>query len=696
MNYLLMFKNCSFKLILISLLLTLSACGGGSGNVSDNTPLIIDNNVNITYPQLKSTEGLDNPSLAFGLTGISDWHVGLPFLDLMKMSREWIGHLPNQWGGMTYSELRTRGFLDENGWPTSIPSNLSAIGTVFAWDGNEYSQGENREGEYILTYEGEGDLRIISTNDIISEEPGRIVFNISNNQGNWGFNIYDTDPNNTGDYIRNIKIIRQDRVALYNSGAIFNPEWLSTVKNIRQVRFMDMMSTNGSTIVSWSEKRNFDDTTWSGFVPIEVQVRLANEIGSDPWFNMPFHADDNFIKKFAEYVYDNLDQKLVAHVELSNEVWNWAFQQAQDSHQMAISLWTLDPNNTGGGWVNYYGKRASEVMKIWTDVFANETTTRLKRIAGTQTGNTWLSEQVITAPMWQQADPNKYVAPHTYFDALSPTTYFGGKVISSEEYRTVMLSVINNNSIDNNDFHYQLIKGKITGFDNQLQKVIDALNSQKSLADKHGLDLIAYEGGQHVHHSAFVNIPDNELQLLQEHLTGFVRSQQMADLYQELWDEWKQIGTGPFMHFVNISRPSKYGSWGLLASLTDSTPRSILIEQLNISTPAWWEAREGEHFKQGIIDYGTANADIITGTIAEDYLIGYEGNDSIYPGTGNDGVNGGGGTDTVFFSGLQSEYIIAIENVGLRIDGPDGSDYLFAVEELQFEDSKLQLSEITQ
>ena len=543
------FKPRSFWLIGFTVTL-LSACGGNSGNRSEPSEL-----------QFRTAPGLSDPSLAYGLSEINDWHVGLPFLDIMKMSRKWLGHKPNQWGGMDYEELSATGVLDEHGWPTAIPAELEKIGTVFAWDGNEYGQGENRKGEYTLTYDGAGDLRVwgLLPDQIVSEAPGRVVLNINNDQGNWGFHIHATSP---GNHIRNVKIIKTVNQELYDAGAIFNPDWLAIIKDARQIRFMDMMGTNNSTISTWSEQRSYDDVTWAGNVPVEVQVRLANEIGADPWFNMPFHADDNYIRQFSEYVYDNLDAGLIAHVELSNEVWNWAFQQAQDSHQMAISLWNLDPNDAGAGWVNFYGKRASEVMQIWTDVFADESDSRLKRIAGTQAFNSYISELVLTAPMWQRHDPNNYVAPHTYFDALAPATYFGGSVISSEDYRNAMLAAIDDQGVDNYEFHYRLLKGEIGGYANHFQEAIDDLRKQRVITDSYGLELIAYEGGQHIHHSAFTNISDEDLQRLQDHLTGFVRSQQMADFYQELWDEWKQIGTGPFMHFVEIGEPSRWGSWG--------------------------------------------------------------------------------------------------------------------------------------
>lgn len=641
----------------------------------------------VSYPTLEATQGNQDPSLAYGLSGISDWHPGLPFINVMKMTREWLGFLPGQWGGISYSELVSGGYLDENGWPKRIPAHAESIGAIFAWGGNDYNEGQTRAGRYVLTYEGEGDLRLmlIGASAIVSQAPGKIVFNISTDEGNWGYKIYKTDPNNTGNYIRNVAIVKEEYLDLHEAGAIFNPEWLALLKDTRQIRFMDWMKTNGSNQHTWAETTKFNNYSWSvGNVPVEVQVRLANEIGADPWFNIPFHADDAYVRAFAEYVKDNLDPALVAHVELSNEVWNWAFQQTKDAQQLAETRWST---TAGDAWLSYYGMRASQVMKIWTDVFGSATDTRLRRVAGTQTVNAWLSEQIVTAPLWKTKELAAYVAPYTYFDVLSPTTYFGGGAVTDADRRTALLNAINDTSIDEMDFHYKLIKGEIPGFSNEFDTfLVDSMSNQKVVADKYGLDLMAYEGGQHVHHSAFVSIPEADLLALQNHLIAFVRSPQMATLYNETWERWKIYGKGPFMQFGEVGTPSKWGSWGLRASNSDNPPRALAVDIQNQQTPAWWENRGGSHFAQGRILQGTATGETIAGTIAEDYLSGRDGNDTIYPGIGDDGVNGGSGTDKVLFKGQKNQYTVVAKGKGFMVTGPDGKDFVYAVEELVFED----------
>lgn len=68
-------------------------------------------------------------------------------------------------------------------------------------------------------------------------------------------------------------------------------------------------------------------------------VNFSNRIGADPYFNIPLMANDDFVERFARYVYENLDPNLVASVELSNEVWNEGFTANKQAGTAASALW---------------------------------------------------------------------------------------------------------------------------------------------------------------------------------------------------------------------------------------------------------------------------------------------------------------------------------------------------------------------
>ncbi len=262
----------------------------------------------VTNIQFTAAAAPDNPPLAMGLNGIADWSVQQPFVDIMKTSRSWVGHLPGQWGGWDYNDLKKGGYLDENGWPTSIPDELTHIETFVLTDQPEESA--LLAGRYRLSYKGEGTIRLGGRARRPRYRDGEIWFSYTPGEDLVGISIKATDPRGTGNYIRDISIVREDQIELFEVGVVFNPHWTRLIKDLRSVRFMDWMFTNGSEVTSWDQRPRNSDYSYSRVgVPVELMVQLANELGIDPWFNMPHLADNEFSREFATYVQQHLDPR---------------------------------------------------------------------------------------------------------------------------------------------------------------------------------------------------------------------------------------------------------------------------------------------------------------------------------------------------------------------------------------------------
>jgi Ca2+-binding RTX toxin-like protein len=634
-----------------------------------------------SYAKATAAEGLIDPTLAMNASAVTDYSTQMAFLDIAKMMRPWFGQIDGEkFGAVSNIDLRDGGFLDDNGWPTAVPDGVDAIETIWVWN-TSTEAASYRAGTYVLEYEGEGELALDRNATILSEEPGRIVFSVTGDK-NLSLSILSTDPDGAGDYIRDISIVREDYVELHEAGAIFNPQWLEMLEDLRQLRFMDWSKTNDSNIVEWDDRVTLDNFNWGGAgAPVEVMVRLANELGTDAWFCMPANASDDYIRQFATYVRDNLDPGLTASVEFSNETWNWSFDQADDISAMAKADW--GEATTAGETVHYNAKLATEMALIWDEVFAEvDDAPGLVKVMGAQTGAVGRTKSLLKAGTWFNEEPDDAVSPADVFDAVAVTTYFGSAVSVSEDLRNELIAVIDDPEI--NAFDWLAEKLMDPDYPSSVPRTLAALREQKEMVKSFGLDLVAYEGGQHVHH--MFKVP-KEAAALGDFLAEFVRSPQMADLYQALWDGWSEIGDGSFMQFGSVSQSSKWGSWAVWENLEDSNPRGDLLIELNEETASWWEGGGANAaYLQGVTRLGGDADDILVGTEAEDYLIGGAGDDVLIAGTGNDGINGGDGHDLLLLSGTPLDYDIVAEGDGYRITGPDGSDFVINVEEFLFED----------
>ena len=69
-----------------------------------------------------------------------------------------IGNTDAVWKAMSFDELEDGGYLDEDGWPTEIPSEVSAISTTLLSD--LPPENTSMAGRYYVNYEGEGNVEI--------------------------------------------------------------------------------------------------------------------------------------------------------------------------------------------------------------------------------------------------------------------------------------------------------------------------------------------------------------------------------------------------------------------------------------------------------------------------------------------------------------------------------------------------------
>jgi hypothetical protein len=536
-----------------------------------------------------------------------DWSVEYPFIDLLKNSRNWTPDCPEYDeacfpdGKRPEDEGISLLDLDENGWVKSLQAKhdpnltFANVSTIFL-SLNDQPLPETR---FYVLYEGEGTLEYtlsVQKNEELSQ-PGRDVIDITDNSGYAILNISETDPNNTGDYLRNIRIIRADYLDDYEAGeTIFAPDFINHVKAYKALRFMDWMLTNDSDEQEWRDRPKPDNQVsyinhyipGKGRVrgyPIEVMVALANRIQAYPWFNIPHQASDEYIREFAKLVRSELDPNLKVYVEYSNEVWNWGFPQAHYALEAAHERWGKDEKGEyyGDGWMQFHGMKTAQICDSWKQEFGSDRD-RVVCVLGVQTGWKSLEESALDCPLYA-AEGHQPCWQHG-IDALGMTGYFSGYLQKPENVELIHSWLDKGQDYALKQAFRQLEFGDIEGIEGGSEEYKDSIATAiatfkyfKNVAESKNLDIVWYEGGTHFQSSEDDRV-DRFLVEVAEH-------PKIHDLYLKLFNGWKDAGGQLIVMWGGIGENS---AWTFKHSLqdTDHPKWRAMIDFIN-QNPCWWD-----------------------------------------------------------------------------------------------------------
>jgi hypothetical protein len=470
------------------------------------------------------------------LAGITDYSEELVFKNAFKAARSWIPFDADGSGGW---DSGVNIPLRSDGYPLEIPYDNGidppqAVRSLILWD---LSPEEAMPmGNYILKSKGNGQIRLDFGATGTFTSPGE--YTISPTGSNIAISIIESDIN---DPIHDIEVILpgfEDDT----SGGPFHPEFLNFVNDFHVLRFMDWMHTNNSPVQTWEDRTPVDYYTQSlsSGIAYEYIVELCNTTQKAPWVCIPHQADDDYISQMAQFLYDNLDGDLLIYLEYSNEVWNSIFAQNTYAAQQGAAL-----GYSGEPWERawkYTAKRSADIFFLFEQVFGEDDSWRLQKIIPSQSVNSWLSNYIITR--FEESEYNPYDVSAT---ALAIAPYFGGGIgdqIGNE-------GLIETITVDE-------ILNKV-----EMAMEEDAflpISSSLEVANDHGLELVTYEGGQHLVSYQYQN---NET--LTQKLTDANRHERMEDIYCGYLNYWYSA-LGDEALFVNFSSQgsySKYGSWGI-------------------------------------------------------------------------------------------------------------------------------------
>ena len=511
----------------------------------------------------------NNISLGTNLSSIDYYSSQLPFLDEFKSSKSWITQNQQTWNTNEQNLLD----LDDNGWVKSLPppeakTNYIKVGTLLFRGHNNY-----KPGNYVVLYEGEGEIeyRFDATLNEALSSPGRDVIEVNPSESGIFFSITETDPHATGNYLRNIRVIHEATEAIATT-EIFNPEFLDKIAPFSTLRFMDWMETNNSQQQEWTQRPQGTDARYSEVgAPVEIMVELANQTDTIPWFTIPHQATDEYVENFAQYVEENLEPDKKVYVEYSNEVWNWNFEQAKWAEERAKQEWGDSDLNH----LDWYSKRTTEVVGIWDDVFDNSS--RVIGVMAAQAANPATGERVLELNWSEDGSSLKGLG----IDAIAIAPYFGG-YIGDLGNEGILENWANSEDGGVGSLFKEITEGGLLPNSPEggaLANAYDNIKDYAEIAEAENLQLLAYEGGQHL--VGKKGLENN--QAVTDLFIAANRDPRMGEAYHEYLEQWYELGGDLFINFSDIQTPSKWGSWGALESVNqDSSPKwSAIVDYID-------------------------------------------------------------------------------------------------------------------
>ena len=549
----------------------------------------VQNKVSNTTKTAKHQKSFDNKhsqnsSLGINTNEVFEQDASIPFIDLFRVAtpfNENIRCREKDKPCLTDAQVE----YDKNGWPTKL--NGGKAGVFFL---RNVALAALPKGNYNVLYDGEGQIDYQQNAKLVSRKAGEDTIRFDARADGFMTAIAQIVKSNPTNPLKNIRIIMPGGICenspftpvasqsdcgkdkyldfkTHYATLIFNPDYLEFMKDFGVIRMMPMSGITRTPDEKWEQRPNMQEATWGGIygsrgAPLEIQIALANRLQADPWLNVPHIADDNYMRKFAQYVKKHLSQNLIPHIEYTNEAWNSNFVHNEHMQKMGIAQ-KLDQDALLAGY-KYYAKRSLEFFDIWDDVYDGQVKSGRKQFVRIIGG--WDTRPDISSIILAYKDTYKST------DAIAIAPYIGGNLRGFRESETV-------------DDIFALLNDKKSY--RSLPKIMHELNQHAKLAKEFGVSLVAYEGGQGLVDWA----ARDYLQHPNPLFYAANRDTRMNDLYQKLYQQWRDLGAGLFVAFSAPRSCNWSGCWGLkehIKQAVEDAPKLQASLNFMQNNKRWW------------------------------------------------------------------------------------------------------------
>ena len=484
------------------------------------------------------------------LADISNFSSQIIYVDVMHASSEWIAAPADD---LSIFEVEGAMIpLGVNNYPTHSPfefNNQMLLPHVAVL--NSQPEGiRYPSGEYTLIFEGQGEIMVrwdVGGGSFTADDPA-VPHTFQVEPSNLGLNlvIMQSDAN---DPVRNIRLVLPGFADVYETEP-FHPDFLSLLEPFDVLRFMKPLAVEENTVVEWEDRTQVDNYTYVTDdterirfgMPYEHIILLANSQQQDVWINVPPFANDEYIQEMAALFADQLDEGIHLHIEFSNESWNTLYpvtraHMIEQGRQMGFGDDELEAN------MRYHHFRSFQIWKEFEKAF-DERSDQIVKVLGSwsfvDAGR--ISIDAIKDPM---INPDGILP-----DGIAVAVYMGIETVDQMIADFGVGNFTADQLLDRLEQTYE-------------QDIDDFMPQFEFWADSTGIELMAYEGGQHLSIGNFGENPE----VVAEVVAEANRSERLGTLYCNLFDKWyDEYNGGLFMSFVLAESYGLGGSFGILES----------------------------------------------------------------------------------------------------------------------------------
>jgi hypothetical protein len=531
--------------------------------------------------------------------------------------------------------------LDEHGWVVSFGNRP---GRRFTHVALALFNGAGRTvpaGDWVIRYDGHAqvDYDFAPFVVVVSRSPGRDVIRIAPEHDSLlRIRISQIDPT---DHLRNLRVLPPggicgDSPFAYAADAAacpagtfhafeqlgdalrFHPLLLRALQPYRTLRFMQFQGTvEVLDPEPWAQRSRVDDALWGDgwtrIPPIELIVELSNLLGAEPWVNMPYWADDAYVRAFAQLARERLVTTLPIWVEYANEVWNGAYPFSLAGNQIeawAVARW---PGDTFNGEpisrftkrMNYVGMRSAQICAIWREVWGADASRVRCVMPGGPFG--FAGSEALACPLYAAERGGQLCAAQMSALAIAP--YFGGYISdlpASQGGHFEQLRAWTANGDGGLDALFEELRtGSLLNSpdapDGAIAAAMAIVAENRAVAQRFGLPLVAYEAGQHLTPVSPLGTSCDDWNAdpgcppyreIQDLFVAANRDPRMGQLYRTYLDAWRAAGGTLLMHYQAIVRPfGRFGSWGAQESATQLGSEAVKYQAIRAfiaANPCWW------------------------------------------------------------------------------------------------------------